>query len=121
VLKESLAQNFVAFLKCGRLLFLQAILYLGLLFVMPNMAQALNNFSKNSHRKIQPFSEIHLLFLRGMKRNSRCTKEVFTFFHKNNVIFLWLETPEFFYAIFFRAVRGPILVILDKINRAVYF
>jgi hypothetical protein len=56
-----------------------------------------------------------------MKRNSRCTKEVFTSFHKNNVIFFWLATPQFFYAILFRAVRGPILVILNKINPAVYF
>jgi len=56
-----------------------------------------------------------------MKRYSRYTKEVFTSFHENNVIFLWLATPQFFYAILFRAVRGAILVILNKINRAVYF
>jgi hypothetical protein len=30
-------------------------------------------------------------------------------------------TPQFVYAILFRAVRGPILVILNKINRVVYF
>ena len=59
--------------------------------------------------------------LRGMKRYSRYTKEVFTSFHKNNVNFVWLATPQFFYAILFRAVRGAILVILNKINRAVYF
>ena len=56
-----------------------------------------------------------------MKRNPRSTKEVFMSFHKNNVIFLWLATPQFVYAILFRAVGGPILVILNKINRAVYF
>jgi hypothetical protein len=59
--------------------------------------------------------------LRGMKRNARCTKEVFMSYHKNNVIFLWLATPKFFYVILFRAVRGPIVVIFNKINRAVYF
>jgi hypothetical protein len=56
-----------------------------------------------------------------MKRNARNTKEVFTSFHKNNVIFLWLATPQFCYAILFRAVREAILVTSNKINRAVYF
>jgi hypothetical protein len=56
-----------------------------------------------------------------MKCNARFTKEVFTSLHKNNVKFLWLATPQFFNAILFRAVRGAFLVILDKINRAVYF
>jgi hypothetical protein len=65
--------------------------------------------------------EMDLKTLRSMKRNPRSTKEVFTSLHKNNVIFLWLATPQFFNAILFRAVRGPILVILNKINRAVYF
>ena len=45
-----------------------------------------------------------LQLLRGMKRNARSTKEVFASFHKNNVIFLWLVTPQFFYAILFRVV-----------------
>jgi len=56
-----------------------------------------------------------------MKRNARTTKEVFMSSHKNNVILLWLATPQFFYAILFRAVRGAILVVLNKINQAVFF
>jgi len=40
-------------------------------------------------------------------------KEVFTSFHKNNVIFYGWRPPNF-YAILIRAV-------LNKINRAVYF
>jgi hypothetical protein len=63
---------------------------------------------------------LNLATLRGMKRNARCNKEVFTSLHKNNVIFLWLATPQFFNAILFRAVRGAFLVILNKINRAFY-
>jgi hypothetical protein len=35
------------------------------------------------------------LRLRGMKRNARRTKEVFTSFHKNNVIFYGWRLPNF--------------------------
>ena len=37
------------------------------------------------------------------------------------VKFLWQATPNFFDSIMFRAVRGAILDILNKINRAVFF
>jgi hypothetical protein len=38
---------------------------------------------------------VELVKLRGMKRNARSTKEVFTSLHKNNAILLWLATPQF--------------------------
>jgi hypothetical protein len=52
--------------------------------------------------------------LRGMKHNARSTKNVIKSFHKSNAIFLWLATPQFLYTILFRAVKGAILVILNK-------
>jgi hypothetical protein len=61
------------------------------------------------------------LVLRGMKRNARCTKEVFLSSHKNNVIFLWLVTPQFCYAILFRAVKEAILENVNKNFKSIFY
>jgi hypothetical protein len=53
-----------------------------------------------------------------MKRNAKWFLPIETIL---NVKFVWLVTPQFFYAILFKAVRGEILEILNKNNWSVCF